>query len=141
LFCRSEHDRYLDEKLEFQGKGIVEAALEACRLRLRPIVMTSVAFIAGMVPLVLSHGAGVEVRSAKVSGLKLVQHGEASLAHGWSQWSECRNRRDHHLNRCWTGRSQADSHGFRPRFAVPLKGCVSILSKAYQHYGHNQVCL
>jgi multidrug efflux pump subunit AcrB len=41
-------------ELELQGKGIVEAALEACRLRLRPIVMTSVAFIAGTVPLVLS---------------------------------------------------------------------------------------
>ena len=51
-------------ELELQGKGIVEAALEACRLRLRPIVMTSVAFIAGTVPLVLSHGAGAEVRSA-----------------------------------------------------------------------------
>jgi len=51
-------------ELEMQGKGIVEAALEACRLRLRPIVMTSVAFIAGTVPLVLSHGAGAEVRSA-----------------------------------------------------------------------------
>ena len=51
-------------ELEFQGKGIVEAALEACRLRLRPIVMTSVAFIAGTIPLVLSGGAGAEVRSA-----------------------------------------------------------------------------
>ncbi|MDI9238132.1 multidrug efflux RND transporter permease subunit [Lysobacter sp. LF1] len=51
-------------ELEMQGKGIVEAALEACRLRLRPIVMTSIAFIAGTVPLVLSHGAGAEVRQA-----------------------------------------------------------------------------
>ncbi|TMJ98839.1 MAG: multidrug efflux RND transporter permease subunit [Alphaproteobacteria bacterium] len=51
-------------ELEFQGNGIVEAALEACRLRLRPIVMTSVAFIAGTIPLVLSQGAGAEVRSA-----------------------------------------------------------------------------
>jgi multidrug efflux pump len=50
-------------ELELQGKGIVEAALEACRLRLRPIVMTSIAFIAGTIPLVLSHGAGAEVRS------------------------------------------------------------------------------
>jgi len=50
-------------ELEMQGRGIVEAALEACRLRLRPIVMTSVAFIAGTVPLVFSHGAGAEVRS------------------------------------------------------------------------------
>ncbi len=50
-------------ELELQGKGIVDAALEACRLRLRPIVMTSVAFIAGTVPLVLAGGAGAEVRS------------------------------------------------------------------------------
>jgi multidrug efflux pump len=51
-------------ELELQGKGIVEAALEACRLRLRPIIMTSFAFIAGTVPLVYAHGAGAEVRSA-----------------------------------------------------------------------------
>ncbi len=50
-------------ELELQGKGIVDAALEASRLRLRPIVMTSIAFIAGTIPLVLSHGAGAEVRS------------------------------------------------------------------------------
>src|SRR3981081_3931705 len=97
-------------ELEFQGEGIVEAALQACRLRLRPIVTTSVAFSAGPIPLVLSHGAGAEVRSAtgvtvfagmigvtlfglfltpvfyvglrKLSGRKLIQHGEASLSHG-----------------------------------------------------------
>ncbi|WP_293769955.1 multidrug efflux RND transporter permease subunit OqxB [uncultured Pantoea sp.] len=49
-------------ELEMQGKGIVDAALEACRLRLRPIVMTSIAFIAGTVPLILGEGAGAEVR-------------------------------------------------------------------------------
>ncbi|HHK8050437.1 TPA: multidrug efflux RND transporter permease subunit SdeB [Serratia marcescens] len=49
-------------ELEMQGKGIVEAALEACRLRLRPIVMTSIAFIAGTIPLILGPGAGAEVR-------------------------------------------------------------------------------
>ncbi|HHK7974378.1 TPA: multidrug efflux RND transporter permease subunit SdeB [Serratia marcescens] len=49
-------------ELEMQGKGIVEAALEACRLRLRPSVMTSIAFIAGTIPLILGHGAGAEVR-------------------------------------------------------------------------------
>ena len=49
-------------ELEIQGKSIMEAALEACRLRLRPIVMTSIAFIAGTIPLILGHGAGAEVR-------------------------------------------------------------------------------
>ncbi|MGO1540110.1 MAG: efflux RND transporter permease subunit, partial [Luteimonas sp.] len=51
-------------ELERQGRGIVEAALEACRLRLRPIIMTSIAFCAGVVPLMLSGGAGSEVRAA-----------------------------------------------------------------------------
>ncbi|HEX7450568.1 MAG TPA: efflux RND transporter permease subunit, partial [Pirellulales bacterium] len=41
-----------------------EATLAACRLRLRPIVMTSFAFILGVVPLILSHGAGAEMRQA-----------------------------------------------------------------------------
>ncbi len=95
-------------ELEMQGKGIIESALEACRLRLRPIVMTSVAFIAGTVPLVLSHGAGAEVRSVtgitvfagmlgvtlfglfltpvfyvalrKLAGRPLARHGESTLS-------------------------------------------------------------
>ncbi|KQV94950.1 efflux RND transporter permease subunit [Rhizobacter sp. Root1221] len=50
--------------LEHQGKGIVEAALEACHLRLRPILMTSFAFIMGVLPLVFSSGAGSEMRHA-----------------------------------------------------------------------------
>lgn len=46
------------KELHEQGKGIVEAAIEACRMRLRPIVMTSLAFILGVVPLAISTGAG-----------------------------------------------------------------------------------
>jgi multidrug efflux pump len=48
--------------LEEEGRGIVEAAIEACRLRLRPILMTSFAFIMGVVPLIFASGAGAEVR-------------------------------------------------------------------------------
>lgn len=52
------------EKHEFEGYNLVDAALEACRLRLRPILMTSIAFIAGVYPLVVSTGAGSEMRRA-----------------------------------------------------------------------------
>ncbi|HEY0191416.1 MAG TPA: multidrug efflux RND transporter permease subunit [Kofleriaceae bacterium] len=51
-------------ELEHQGRSTIDAAIEACRLRLRPIVMTSLAFIAGVMPLMLSVGAGSEIRRA-----------------------------------------------------------------------------
>lgn len=50
------------KQLQDQGKGRFEATVEACRLRLRPILMTSFAFILGVVPLVLAKGAGAEMR-------------------------------------------------------------------------------
>jgi multidrug efflux pump len=49
---------------QLEGIGAVDAVLEACRLRLRPILMTSLAFTMGVVPLVLSSGAGSEMRQA-----------------------------------------------------------------------------
>jgi len=51
-------------ELQLQGRSVVDAALEACRLRLRPIVMTSFAFIFGVLPLVIATGAGAELRNA-----------------------------------------------------------------------------
>jgi multidrug efflux pump len=51
-------------ELHMQGRSAVEAALEACRIRLRPILMTSFAFIMGVLPLVFSSGAGAEMRHA-----------------------------------------------------------------------------
>ncbi len=50
--------------LQDQGLDAKRAVLEAARLRLRPILMTSIAFIAGVVPLVLASGAGAEIRHA-----------------------------------------------------------------------------
>ncbi|MCD8523982.1 MAG: efflux RND transporter permease subunit [Saccharospirillaceae bacterium] len=52
-----------------QGKGVVEATLEAARMRLRPILMTSMAFILGVMPLAISTGAGAMSRQAIGTGV------------------------------------------------------------------------
>ena len=49
---------------EEEGKSVVEAVIEACRQRLRPILMTSLAFTLGTVPLAIATGAGAELRQA-----------------------------------------------------------------------------
>jgi multidrug efflux pump len=51
-------------ELHLQGRSVVDSALEAARIRLRPILMTSFAFIMGVLPLVFSSGAGAEMRHA-----------------------------------------------------------------------------
>src|SRR5262249_30481752 len=50
------------EQLRARGMSIAEAAVEAARIRLRPILMTSLAFILGVMPLVVASGAGREAR-------------------------------------------------------------------------------
>ncbi len=55
---------FAKDKQQDEGMSPLEAVLEACRLRLRPILMTSLAFIMGVVPLVFSSGAGAEMRHA-----------------------------------------------------------------------------
>jgi multidrug efflux pump len=61
------------EQAEKQGKAPLEAALEAARIRLRPIMMTSLAFIFGVLPLAVSTGAGahsrVEIGTAVIGGM------------------------------------------------------------------------
>jgi len=56
-------------QLEDQGRDTVSAAVEACRLRLRPILMTSLAFTLGVVPLYIATGAGAEMRIALGTGV------------------------------------------------------------------------
>jgi multidrug efflux pump len=51
-------------ELQEEGHSVIDAILEACRLRLRPILMTSFAFIMGVLPMVISTGAGAEMRRA-----------------------------------------------------------------------------
>ena len=55
--------------LHHEGKGIVESAIEAAELRFRPIVMTSLAFILGVVPLALATGAGAAGRRSIGTGV------------------------------------------------------------------------
>lgn len=58
---------------ENQGKGLVESAIEAAKLRIRPIIMTSMAFVLGVLPLTMSHGAGAgsqhSIGTAVVGGM------------------------------------------------------------------------
>ena len=56
-------------QLQLQGHGLVEAAIEAARLRLRPILMTSLAFALGVVPLMLATGASAETQHAIGTGV------------------------------------------------------------------------
>ena len=57
------------KQLRDQGKGLVEAAVEAARLRLRPILMTSLAFGLGVVPLMMATGASAETQHAIGTGV------------------------------------------------------------------------
>ena len=60
---------FAKDLMDKEGKGLVEATLEAVRMRLRPILMTSLAFILGVMPLVISSGAGSGVQNAVGTGV------------------------------------------------------------------------
>lgn len=60
---------FAKDLMEKEGKGVIEATLEASRMRLRPILMTSLAFILGVLPLVISHGAGSGAQNAVGTGV------------------------------------------------------------------------
>jgi multidrug efflux pump len=55
--------------LRARGKPLVEATIEACRLRFRPIVMTGLAFVSGVLPMVIAHGAGAASQQALGTGV------------------------------------------------------------------------
>ncbi len=55
--------------MDKEGKGLIEATLDAVRMRLRPILMTSLAFILGVMPLVISTGAGSGAQNAVGTGV------------------------------------------------------------------------
>lgn len=57
------------EIMQKQGKSDIEATLDAARMRLRPILMTSLAFILGVLPLVISNGAGSGAQNAVGTGV------------------------------------------------------------------------
>ena len=80
-------------QLREQGLGIVEAAMEAGRLRLRPILMTAFAFILGVVPLMLATGAGAASRQS--IGTTVSVH--------WAMWLL--------LSRFWNGSRNAGALG------------------------------
>ncbi len=56
-------------ELRGKGKPLIEATLEACQLRFRPIVMTGLAFVCGVLPMVIAHGAGAKSQQALGSGV------------------------------------------------------------------------
>ncbi|EBG6755737.1 efflux RND transporter permease subunit [Salmonella enterica] len=60
---------YAKDLMEKEGRGLIEATLEASRMRLRPILMTSLAFILGVMPLVISRGAGSGAQNAVGTGV------------------------------------------------------------------------
>ena len=60
---------FAKDLMDKEGKGLIEAILEASRMRLRPILMTSLAFILGVMPLVISHGAGSGAQNAVGTGV------------------------------------------------------------------------
>ena len=60
---------FAKDLMEKEGKGLIEATLDAVRMRLRPILMTSLAFILGVMPLVLSRGAGSGAQNAVGTGV------------------------------------------------------------------------
>ncbi len=91
------------KQLQDEGKSRFEATVEACRLRLRPILMTSFAFILGVVPLVLAKGAGAEMRRtlghrrvqrhARRDGLRHFLHAGVLLRDSLVHGAEDRNGR------------------------------------------------
>jgi multidrug efflux pump len=103
------------------GVPRTEATLAACRLRLRPILMTSLAFVLGVVPLLLSQGAGAEMRqalgTAVFSGMLGVTLFGLFLTPVFffviNRVSESRSAAPHHVRRLKRAAAEAVGRGFR----------------------------
>ncbi|QET97272.1 efflux RND transporter permease subunit [Providencia stuartii] len=71
---------FAKDLMEKEGKGLVEATLEAVKMRLRPILMTSLAFMLGVIPLVFSNGAGSAAQNSVGTGVLGGMFAATSLA-------------------------------------------------------------
>jgi len=65
--------------MRLSGRGLLDATMEACRMRLRPILMTSIAFMFGVLPLAISTGAGANSRHAIGTGVMGGMFGATAL--------------------------------------------------------------
>ena len=134
-------------QLQQQGRGLVEAALEAARLRLRPIVMTSLAFALGVVPLMLAQGASKETQQAIGTGVFGGMVSATVLAvffvpvyvvvHRARQWIAQRLRRRRPMPEgTWMERNSVEDLHEPQLMALEQRLCTALLENDHDDAGH-----